>query len=88
MRDYLCRRHCNGFMDRETTNMTQRKTTSLIEVCLNVASGFLISCLVWRFWICPFYGIAYHTADNVQITAIFTGISILRGYIWRRLFNR
>ena len=68
--------------------MTQRKATSLLEVCLNVGSGFVISLCVWEFIVEPLFGIEKNLLDNIGITAIFTVVSIARGYVFRRVFNR
>ena len=68
--------------------MSQRKLTSFCEVCLNVGSGFVISSLAWAFVVCPLYGFEHDMGRNLQITAIFTAISIARGYVWRRIFNK
>lgn len=66
----------------------QSKKLSLIESICNVGSGFIISLLVWVYLIGPLFGIEKDLKQGLGITCIFTGISIVRGYIWRRLFNR
>lgn len=68
--------------------MTQSKLESLIEQTLNVGSGFIISWMFWVTVITPVYDIQVSTSENLQITGLFTCISVLRGYIWRRVFNR
>lgn len=68
--------------------MSQRKAISLLESCLNVGSGFVLSLIVWEFVIEPLFGIEKSLRENIGITGIFTVISIVRGYIWRRLFNK
>lgn len=35
----------------------------------------------------PVWGIRTSVAENLQITALFTVVSIARGYLWRRVFN-
>jgi hypothetical protein len=67
--------------------MTQRKTTSLTEVCLNVGSGYILSLIVWINIIAPIWDIEVKRNDNLIITGIFTAMSVVRGYFWRRLFN-
>ncbi len=67
--------------------MPQKRTTSLIESLLNVGSGALISYLTWRFIIAPGFDLSVSEVENIQITAIFTVISVIRGFIWRRFFN-
>lgn len=65
----------------------QTKVTSLIEQILNVSSGFLIAMLVWKFLIISMLGIEHNLQRNILITAIFTVVSVVRGFLWRRLFN-
>jgi uncharacterized membrane protein len=68
--------------------MGQTKLQSLFEQFLNIGSGFVISLVVWIFVITPIWNINVSMADNLGITLVFTFMSIVRGYIWRRLFNR
>ena len=68
--------------------MKQSKKESLVEQALNVGSGWLLSLLVWAFLISPLYNIETSLAENMGITIIFTFISIVRGYMWRRYFNK
>jgi len=67
--------------------MSQSKKHSLVEQLLNVGSGWLLSLLVWTFLIAPIYNLPTTFVDNLGITVIFTFISIIRGYFWRRYFN-
>lgn len=67
--------------------MSQSRRHSLLEQLLNVGSGFLISLAVWTWIIVPVWHLPVHPAENLQITAVFTVMSIARGYVWRRLFN-
>lgn len=66
----------------------QSKLSSIIEQLLNVGSGFIISLLVWIYIIIPIWNFDVNFSDNILITVTFTGISIIRGYVWRRLFNK
>ena len=68
--------------------MTQSKVSSVTEVCLNTASGFLLSCVLWRYVVVPYLGLEPNLADNVSVTLLFTVTSIARGYVWRRVFNQ
>ena len=68
--------------------MKQSKLVSLIEVCVNVATGFVVAMLVWMFVIPAFWPRMEGPANEAfLITTIFTVASITRGYIWRRFFN-
>lgn len=64
----------------------QRRLHSFIEACLNTGLGFGISVLAGVF-VYPLFGVSFSVIELTGITAIFTVISILRGYIVRRLFN-
>ena len=66
--------------------MSQLKSVSLLEACLNTASGFIVSLIVWHY-VAQWYGIPMPLATNLEITGIFTVVSIARSYLWRRLFN-
>lgn len=66
----------------------QTKKTSLVESFCNVGSGFIISLIVWELIIEPVFDVEKNIIENIGITSIFTVVSITRGYIWRRLFNR
>lgn len=67
--------------------MAQSRRSSFIEQVLNVVSGFAISLLVWEYYVVGMFSIEVDSGDNVIITAIFTVVSLVRGYLWRRLFN-
>ena len=68
--------------------MKQSKLESLVEASLNTASGFVVSLLVWQWLVAPIYGLPIDWGMNFGITIIFTVVSILRSYVWRRVFNR
>lgn len=65
----------------------QSKIDSAVEQTLNLASGFVIALLLMQFVIGPLYGLEVTVGDNIGITVIFTVVSFVRGYVWRRLFN-
>lgn len=65
----------------------QSRTESLIESCLNVGSGFLVALVVWAYIVKPLFDIHVSPTENVLITLIFTVVSVVRGYAWRRWFN-
>lgn len=66
--------------------MSQSKRASFIEACLNTASGFVLSLFVWH-WVAKWYGIPMPITTNLEITGIFTVVSVARSYVWRRSFN-
>ena len=65
----------------------QTKTNSLIETCTNTAIGYLVA-LASQLLVFPLFDINIPFSDNLLIGLWFTVISILRGYVVRRLFNR
>ena len=65
----------------------QTKLHSLLEMVCNVGSGFIIAMLLWGYVVTPYLGIEYHLIDNLVVTGLFTVVSIIRGYIWRRVGN-
>lgn len=65
----------------------QTKWGSLLEQVCNVGSGFLVSLVLWQGVLAPLWGYEVTFADNLGITTIFTVVSVLRGYAWRRWFN-
>jgi hypothetical protein len=66
--------------------MSQSRKASFTEACLNTASGFVVSLILWHF-VAAAYGIPMPLSTNLEITGIFTVVSVLRSYLWRRLFN-
>ena len=66
--------------------MSQSRKGSFVEACLNTASGFVVSLIVWHY-VAAWYGIPMPLSTNLEITGIFTVVSIARSYLWRRLFN-
>jgi hypothetical protein len=66
--------------------MRQSRRHSLIEASLNTASGFVLSALAGML-IFPLLGWKVSTAQNLEAVSLFTGISVIRSYVWRRVFN-
>ncbi len=67
-------------------NKGQKKSHSFVEVCLNTAIGYVIAVSA-QIAIFPMFDIHIEHSQNLQIGLIFTVISIVRGYIMRRVFN-
>ena len=65
----------------------QTKKQSLIESLTNTAIGFVVS-YASTFLIFPLLGMQTSAGTNLIITVYFTIISILRGYVIRRWFNK
>lgn len=64
----------------------QLRRHSLLEASLNTASGFIIS-IAAGYIIFPLLGWQISTAQNFEAVGMFTIISIIRSYVWRRAFN-
>lgn len=65
----------------------QTRRQSMIETAASVAIGYLVA-LASQLAIFPLFGIHATMSDNLLIGAWFTVISIIRGYLVRRFFNR
>lgn len=65
----------------------QTRKGSLLETTLNIGSGFIVAMLVWQLIAAPLFGYEVTLYDNFWLTMIFTVVSVIRSYFWRRLFN-
>ena len=66
----------------------QTRLCSLMEQLVNIGSGFLISLALWEFVIRELITLGHLSVDNsIHITLIFTITSLIRGYVFRRIFN-
>ena len=64
----------------------QTRKFSWIESLVNTSVGFIISFLI-QIAIYPALHIPVKFSQNIIITTVFTIVSILRGYLVRRMFN-
>ena len=64
----------------------QTKTRSLIESWVNVVVGLAINILIQRI-VFPVYGWDVSYSENIQLSLIFTVVSVVRSYGLRRMFN-
>lgn len=67
--------------------MNQSRASSLVETVASVAIGFVVSLLITA-WLLPAYGHQVTMQQNIEITAVFTVASVVRGYAVRRFFNQ
>lgn len=65
---------------------TQTRKQSFVETITGTAFGFVLA-FAAQLFIMRHYGIRSTLEQDLFITIFFTGISILRGYAIRRLFN-
>lgn len=64
----------------------QTKTRSMIESWVNVVVGLAINIMIQRI-VFPMYGWDVSYSENIQLSLIFTVVSVVRSYGLRRLFN-
>lgn len=66
--------------------MMQLRRHSLLEASLNTASGFILS-ICAGYFIFPLVGWQVSHEQNFIVVGFFTIISVIRSYVWRRIFN-
>jgi hypothetical protein len=64
----------------------QSRRLSLIEAVTNVAVGYVLA-VITQIMVFPWFGIHPSLGENLAIGSMFTGISLLRSYALRRLFE-
>lgn len=67
---------------------TQSKLGSAVEAVINIGSGFFLSMLVWQLIANPVFGYEVTFTQNLGLTSIFTVVSLIRSYLWRRFFAK
>jgi uncharacterized membrane protein YbhN (UPF0104 family) len=67
--------------------MKQTKRKSLIESIAQTLIGLITSILI-QFILYPIMGIPVTIFQNIIITLVFFIVSIIRGYLVRRLFDK
>lgn len=67
--------------------MSQSRKHSLMESLLNTASAFVISWLTMWFIVPLIWPIDTGAERSFWITVMYTVMSIIRNYFWRRYFN-
>ncbi|MBZ0130586.1 MAG: hypothetical protein K8F59_15920 [Rhodobacteraceae bacterium] len=67
--------------------MTQSRRMSLVEAVTNVVAGYALA-VAAQIVVFPWFGLQLHLGENLTIGAVFVGISLLRSYALRRLFQR
>ena len=66
--------------------MKQSRSMSLVEAVANVVVGYGVA-VVTQILIFPIFGLHTTLAQNLMMGLIFTGASIFRSFILRRLFE-
>ena len=67
--------------------MRQSRSLSLVEAGANVLVGFGIAVLT-QMVVFPMFGLKAALSDHLAIGLVFTVVSLVRGYLLRRLFDR
>ena len=67
--------------------MRQSRTMSLVETGANVLVGFWLA-VVTQMVVFPLFGLMATVSDHLAIGLVFTIVSLARGYLLRRLFDR
>ena len=67
--------------------MSQSRRASVVEAATNVLVGYVLA-IAGQLAIFPAFGIAVSPPQSFGIGAVFTGLSLARSYVLRRLFDR
>jgi asparagine N-glycosylation enzyme membrane subunit Stt3 len=59
---------------------------SLIEALANVVVGFWLA-VIAQLLVFPLFSLSVLFGQNLAIATLFTGVSLMRGYVLRRLFE-
>ena len=66
--------------------MKQSRLMSMVEAITNVIVGYGVA-VVTQILIFPIFGLHATLAQNLQMGLLFTGVSIIRSFLLRRLFE-
>ena len=67
--------------------MPQSRRLSLVEAVTNVVVGYVLAVLT-QMIVFPWFGLTASLQDNLAIGAAFVGVSLIRSYALRRVFER
>jgi hypothetical protein len=67
--------------------MSQSRRLSMIEAVTNVVVGYALA-VITQIVAFPWFGLQVSLGDNLAIGAVFVGVSLIRSYALRRLFER
>jgi hypothetical protein len=66
--------------------MKQSHTMSLVEAATNVVVGYVLA-IATQIVVFPWFGIETGLAEHLTIGLAFVGVSLVRGYLLRWLFE-
>jgi len=64
----------------------QSRTMSLVEAATNVVVGYVLA-IATQIVVFPWFGIEAALGEHLAIGLVFVGVSLLRGYVLRRVFE-
>ncbi|MDP3264204.1 MAG: hypothetical protein Q8M59_14710 [Tabrizicola sp.] len=67
--------------------MKQSRVMSLVESVANVVVGYVLA-IATQIVVFPWFGIETGLTEHLAIGLAFVGVSLVRGYVLRRLFER
>ena len=67
--------------------MKQSRTMSMVEAAANVVVGYVLA-IATQIVVFPWFGIEAAFGEHLAIGLVFLGVSLIRGYLLRRLFER
>jgi len=67
--------------------MKQSRAISLVESVANVVVGYVLA-IATQIVVFPLFGIDAALGDHLTIGLAFVGVSLARGYLLRRMFER
>jgi len=67
--------------------MSQSRRLSIIEAVTNVVVGYALA-VITQIILFPLFGLHASLGDNLAIGSVFVGVSLIRSFVLRRLFNR
>ncbi|MFN3576183.1 MAG: hypothetical protein ACK4TJ_04285 [Tabrizicola sp.] len=66
--------------------MKQSRLMSLVEAVANVIVGYVLA-IATQIVVFPWFGIETGLTEHLTIGLVFVGVSLVRGYLLRRLFE-
>ena len=67
--------------------MKQSRIMSMVETAANVVVGYVLA-IATQIIVFPWFGIETGLGEHLTIGLAFVGVSLARGYLLRRLFER
>ena len=78
---------CESKGEKEYSMKENNLKNNLFESVIDVGSGYLLAVAI-QLLIFPLFGLYPTILDSMGIALIFTGISMMRSWVWRCYFRR